>query len=355
MSMKQTTIKKCIEVINATVKAGIRDEAFFLSGPCGIGKTTVAHIVAKENNLPVAEFRPAEMEAVELVGAPWLDEKTESVRYFRPDVIPTDPCVFLIDELTLATSDMYSVMIKLVRERELGGVKLHPKTIVIATGNRVSDRAGVNRISSALRESFVMFDVSSNSSNWLQWYAESDDYNEDVWYFISDSPEMLEKWDGKEEHNQPCPRNWCKVGKFANVLSGTNLRTMLNGVIGRQPTQKFMSFVKERASSISVQEVLDGKKKVPTNPLEVTQFRKKIVDWLEKEYSEKLEYGNSLSEEKLHEQVCDMLESLTASEIVPALTDLKYRTDKESAIIKASTRLAGMMIDHAEAISAATK
>lgn len=349
MSMKTTTIKKCIEVINASAQAGIRDEAFFLSGPCGIGKTTVAHIVGKDNNLPVVEFRPAEMEAVELVGAPWLDEKTESVRYFRPDVIPTDPCVFLVDELTLATSDMYSVMIKLIRERELGGVKLHDDTIIIATGNRVSDRAGVNRISSALRESFVMFDVVSLASNWLQWYSNSEFYNEDVWYFISSHSECLQDWDGKEEHNQPCPRNWVKVGKFANAMSGSNLRTMLNGVIGKQPTSKFMAFIKERKSAVSVAEVLDGSKQAPTNPLEITEFRKKICDWFENEFENSGPEGH-----ENHAAVCDLLEGLGASEIVPAMTHLKHCTENPSAIIKGSSRLSVMMVQHLDAIQAAT-
>tara|TARA_R100000951_G_scaffold70820_2_gene59726 strand:- start:509 stop:1573 length:1065 start_codon:yes stop_codon:yes gene_type:complete len=352
VSIKQTTIKKVIEVVNATVKAGIRDEAFFLSGPCGIGKTTVAHIVGKDNNLPVVEFRPAEMEAVELVGAPWLDEKTESVRYFRPDVIPTDPCVFLVDELTLATSDMYSVMIKLIRERELGGVKLHPDTVVIATGNRVSDRAGVNRISSALRESFVMFDVTSNASNWLQYYATVENYNESVWHYISANEEMLNDWDGKEEHNQPCPRNWVKVGKFANVLSGSNLRAMLNGVIGKTATSKFMAFVKELASVVSVDDVLDGKKKVPTNALDLQSFGKRIGEWLVMEYDNTGTVRNT-EQQETHDKVCGILLGLGASVVVPVLSQIK-RVKGSNVIIKASPALTSMTLDNLDSINAAT-
>ena len=58
MDIKQTSIKKCVEIIESVVGEGIFDEAFFLSGPCGIGKTTVGHILADKLKLPLVEFRP---------------------------------------------------------------------------------------------------------------------------------------------------------------------------------------------------------------------------------------------------------------------------------------------------------
>ena len=352
MDIKQTSIKKCVEIIESVVGNGIFDEAFFLSGPCGIGKTTVGHILADKLKLPLVEFRPAEMEAIELVGAPWLDEKTRSVEYFRPDVIPTHECVFLIDELTLAATSMYSVLIKLVRERELGGVKLHPKTVVIATGNRVSDRAGVNRISSALRESFVMFDVVSKPNEWLDYYAKHEDTNDDVWNYIAKYNDMLCKWDGKVETNQPCPRNWMKAGKLARCCKGSNLRSLLSGIVGKSAATAFMSFIKEQADTVTVEQVLAGEKTAPTHPLEITAFRELIVSWLMSEHTDIV--MNGVTPRADHDKVCDMLEALGVSEIVPAISSLKLVGDKNE-IIKGSKRLSAMLLDNMDAIVAATK
>lgn len=342
MDITQSSVKRIVETISGLVDAGVKDMPFFLSGACGIGKTTVGHIIADKYDLPVVEFRPAEIEAVELVGAPYLNADEKKVEFFRPEIVPTDPCVFLVDELTLAHPSVYSVLIKLIRERELGGVKLHDDTIVIATGNRVSDRAGVNRISSALRESFVMFDVVVKASEWLQYYATHEHTNSDVWNFIASNDEWLHKWDGKVETNQPNPRNWVKVGRVLDIMAGQKRKALLSGIVGKAATNALTGWIRENADRVTVRDVLDGKSAVPTHPLQVTAFRESIVEFLQIHAvdSDTAEYNS----------VCDMLAGLDCSEIVPALTELKKADD---SVIKGNSKLSSLLIDHIDSIKAA--
>lgn len=341
MDITQSSIKRIVDTISGLVDAGVRDMPFFLSGPCGIGKTTVGHIIGEKYSLPVREFRPAEIEAVELVGAPYLNASEKKVEFFRPDILPTEACVFLVDELTLAHPSVYSVMIKLIRERELGGVKLHDDTIIIATGNRVSDRAGVNRISSALRESFVMFDVKVSTHEWLQYYAGHEHTHSNVWNFISANEDWLHKWDGKVETNQPCPRNWVKVGRVLDILDGQKRKALLSGIVGKAATNALIGWIRENADRVTVLDVLRKGAAVPTHPLQVTKFRESIVEYL---------IANTSNQDTEYNEACDLLADMDASEIVPALSALK---NADMQIIKSNNKLAGLLIDHTEEIKAA--
>ena len=337
MDIKQTSVKQVVQIITGLVDGGINDMPFFLSGSCGIGKTTVGHMIGEHYDLPVIEFRPAEIEAVELVGAPFLNEKERKVEFFRPEIVPTEKCVFLIDELTLAQPSVYSVLIKLVREGELGGVKLHPETIVIATGNRVSDRAGVNRISSALRESFVMFDVVPNLTQWLTYYGNHAETNETVWNFLSTNEDWFHQWDGKKESNQPCPRNWVKVGRVLGILAGSARRGLLSGIVGKAATNALLSFEKEFLNSVSVDDVLTGQKDLPTDPLLTGKFRQALVQRI------------TTTKESKHVDSCaDLLSQMTSSEIVPALGAIKAH---DVDLIRNSKALSSLLLDHVSEIN----
>ena len=322
------TVSEVREEITKMIPLGL---PIYIGGSPGLGKTSIARQVAEAEQLPYWEVRAAEFEPVDFRGGMFLDEETETARWFSSEIWPTEKCVLCFDELTQASDEMTSPLLKVIRERAIGKLRLHPETIIIATGNNVSDRAGCKRMSSALRESFIRLDVKADLNSFLKWYDVQNDRNDIVDQFIRQNPELLHQFDGKVDANQPSPRNWHKAGC---VLSCTQNESVLAGIVGDDAAESLMAFARSHVSLPSVGDVIDGNAEAPEDFLVQTAWSDAIMQ-------------AALSDDYDQVELVKLVDILDTSFAVPLLQAIR----REKVSLLRTKAWKPMMLKHADAIA----
>lgn len=236
-----------------TLKAAAAGEPVLLLGSPGIGKTAVAKILAERLGLPYVEVRPAEFESVDFRGIPTVENG--KTRWNIPDFWPTEACVLNFDEITQAPMELTSPLLKLFLGGEIGDYKLPPGTILIASGNLVSDRAGCSRLSSALRERCIVIQLEPDLNEWLGWYQSQGFADDAVVGFLQANPTAFHAWDAKLDFNQPTPRNWARLSR---LLANDPAEETVAGVIGPDYARSFMAFRRANVCLPDVWSIIGG-------------------------------------------------------------------------------------------------
>jgi hypothetical protein len=254
--MKITT---CIQEAIKCSKAGL---PVLLMGSPGLGKTSVPMMIAKMLGLPYRELRCAEFESVDFRGICVADLEKRVATWLPADFWPTEACVLNFDEITQAPAELTSPLLKIFLGGSIGEYKLPAGTILFATGNLVSDRAGCSRITSALRERCVVINIEADAQEWLEWYDNEPDRCDAVLSFIQANPAMLHRWDSKLDFNQPTPRNWARLGK---LMAFDPAVETIAGIVGPEVAPVFHAHYHTSKALGATEDYLDGKP-LPKSP-----------------------------------------------------------------------------------------
>jgi DNA polymerase III delta prime subunit len=253
--------------VTETKKAASAGLPVLLLGPPGIGKTTVARMVASDLGLPYVEVRPAEFESVDFRGIPTVE--AGRTRWNVPDFWPSERSLLNVDEITQAAPELTSPLLKLFLGGAVGDYQLPEGTVLMATGNRVGDRAGCSRISSALRERCVVIELEPSYLDWMDWFHGQEFYDPDLPRFLDLNRAMFHAWDARLDHNQPTPRNWARV---ARLLPFDPEPETVAGIIGQSAAEAFMKWRRANQQLPSVLDVYNKKKPLPKSPAMMARF-----------------------------------------------------------------------------------
>jgi hypothetical protein len=308
---------------------------YYLAGAPGLGKTAAARQLAEKLDLPCHEIRVAEFANVDFRGLPVPDMKAKIAIWLPAEIWPTEKCVLVFDEMSQGGDELTSTILKVIRERQIGKLKLHPETVIVATGNRVSDRTGASRTASAVRDSFITLEVKADLSEWLSWYQTDADHHPVVESFLRSNPELLHTWDPRAEYNQPSPRNWHRVGRLLACTKNVNVYA---GVIGPQVADDFLAYALTHVAIPSIDDVIAGKAEAPTDPAVMTAW----VDALAKAAIDESHDGGDLA---------NLMMDLDASFAV----ELIQRLRNENGNLMRRNCYRPLLALHADAIVAAAK
>lgn len=247
-----------------------------LLGSPGIGKTTVGYILAEALVLPYVEVRPAEFEAVDFRGIPTVENGR--TKWNVPDFWPSEACLLNVDEITQAPMELTSPLLKLFLGGAIGDYTLPEGTVLMATGNLVSDRAGCSRLSSALRERCIVINLEPEFGEWRSWYQGQTFADAGLLEFLEANPALFHRWDARQDSNQPTPRNWVRVSR---LLPYDPEQETVAGIIGADAAASFCRWRKSHVQLPNVDAVLRGEAKLPTSPAIMAKFVERIVQRLE--------------------------------------------------------------------------
>jgi len=271
----EITVGTARESIITIIKAGL--VPMVTSSP-GLGKSDIINGIADAFNLKLIDMRLAQSDPVDLLGFPTSD----GIRmgYAPPmhfplkgiDKLPFHPVdpkkpkdppkqysgwLLFLDEFSSAPMAVQAAAYKLVLDRQVGVHDLHPKVITICAGNKTTDGAIVNRLSTAMQSRLVHLELAIDVPGWLEWAAVNKiDYR--ITGYVGHRPEVLHKFD--PDHNDKtfaCPRTW----EFAHKLIKGKpdiepLLPLLAGTISEGVAREFVSFATLTTKLPSIAEIV---------------------------------------------------------------------------------------------------
>lgn len=260
------------QLIKDFIASGIKRPLYIESSPGG-GKTEIPGQVATELGIGYIVLHTPLMQP-EDYSLPVVSADRTSVEFIvSKSKFPLvnsgcpDKGILLFDEFAQADVASQKILTNLIHEREIHGQKLKDGWTIIATGNRVQDRAGANRILSHLRNRVTSVDLDVSLDDWTQWALENHIKTE-VIAFLRFRPDLLNAFDAAQEINAT-PRSWSQgVSKALGAVQPSVEFEVFKGSVGEGPAAEFTAFLKIFRKLPSPDAIMLNPEKidVPTDP-----------------------------------------------------------------------------------------
>ena len=242
----------------------------FLWGPPGIGKSELVANLTEELGGHMIDLRLGQMEPTDIRGIPFFNKNREVMDWAPPIDLPDAemaaqyPIITLfLDEMNSAAPAVQAAGYQLILNRRIGKYVLPDNVVIVAAGNRESDKGVTYRMPSPLANRFVHLEVRQDFDSWFQW-AVGKNIHKDVVGYIGFAKQDLMDFDPKSASRAfATPRSWTFVSQFLEDTdaSDAELTDLIAGTVGEGLAVKFMAHRKVAGQMPNPMDVLTGKVK----------------------------------------------------------------------------------------------
>lgn len=283
-------IKHMVKVNMDNSTLGKKRRGLFMWGPPGIAKSSIVEQVCGELNLKLVDIRLTQMEPTDLRGIPVPvqeagvvdgDPAKVVVEWAIPALLPKrakgkrvaelvnedtgekyDGAVILLDELPNAAPSVQAGSYQLVLDGRLGEYIVPDNVIVMAAGNRDTDKGATFKMPTPLMNRFTHIEMRSDFED-FQNYALAVGFDKDVvGYLTSCKHELFQFEATSASRGFPTPRSWEAV---SDILRGDPnlpeivLMALIAGSVGDGIAVKFIEYRKNTGKLPPASDILDGK------------------------------------------------------------------------------------------------
>ncbi len=216
-----------------------------LWGPPGVGKSQGIRQIAekiKENTgktVHVTDVRLLLFNPVDLRGIPTASEDKTLAVWLRPQIFQMDDShgvinILFLDEITAAPQSVQAAAYQITLDRTVGEHRLPENCIVIAAGNRITDRSVAFNMPKALANRLCHIEIKGDSAAWHDWAVQTD-IHPIVTGFLDYNSSVLNGFDPSSDNLAfPTPRTWEMVSNILRDVSEniTEVYPLIAGCVG---------------------------------------------------------------------------------------------------------------------------
>jgi len=242
----------------------------FLWGPPGVGKSELVADLTEELGGYTIDLRLGQMDPTDIRGIPFYNKDKGVMDWAPPIEMPDEelasqyPIVTLfLDEMNSAAPAVQAAGYQLILNRRIGKYKLPDNVVIVAAGNRESDKGVTYRMPSPLANRFVHLEIRTDFEAWLSW-AVNNRIHEDVVGYITFAKADLFDFDPRSPSRSfATPRSWSFVSDFLDDDDATDaeLTDLIAGTVGEGLAVKFMAHRKVAKDMPLPEDILAGKVK----------------------------------------------------------------------------------------------
>lgn len=249
-------------------------------GSPGVGKSQIVAQVARELSYQFLDVRASQLDPVDWRGIPHVEQGQTT--WATPKFLPSNgKGVLFLDELTSAPQMTQAACYQLVLDRKLGEYELPDEWLVIAAGNRASDRSVHFAMPRPLRNRFVHLDLDPDLQEWCEWAVKAH-LRPEIIAFLRFKPDLLHQPGSLDANAWPTPRSWEMASQ---VLEGSLNRQklaannphirvpdveldLLSGAVGDAAAGEFTAFLRLYRQLPSIDQILlaPDQAPVPSEP-----------------------------------------------------------------------------------------
>ncbi|CAB4130091.1 AAA domain containing protein [uncultured Caudovirales phage] len=239
----------------------------FLWGAPGLGKSDLIASITEQMGGKLYDLRMPLLEPTDLRGIPYFNKEAGVMDWAPPVDLPSAeeaakyPIVVLfLDEMNAAAPAVQASGYQLILNRKVGKYTLPDNVVIVAAGNRESDKGVTYRMPSPLANRFVHLEIRVDHESWEQWAIEHN-IHQDVIGYIGFAKQDLFDFDPRSSSRSfATPRTWSFVSELLQDETATEseLSDLTAGTIGEGTAVKFMAHRKISSKMPQPLEILNG-------------------------------------------------------------------------------------------------
>ena len=309
--MSESRTVTSLQAKKSLLKAFQVKRPLFLWGPPGIGKSELVEGIANDLNGLMIDLRLGQMEPTDIRGIPFYNKDIGKMDWAPPVELPDEetaaqyPIVVLfLDELNSAAPSVQSAAYQLILNRRIGKYKLPDNVVMVAAGNRESDKGVTYRMPTPLANRFIHQEMKVDFPSWLEW-AVNNRVHKDVVGYLSFAKQDLYDFDAKSASRAfATPRSWTFVSQLLDDASDDDTTmNLIAGTVGEGLAVKFMAHKKVASRMPNPADILSGKVK-DLQVKEVSAMYSLVISMC---YELKGAIENKVEDKKFHEMADNFL------------------------------------------------
>jgi hypothetical protein len=268
--MSDTRTVTSVQARKSLLKAFSKKRPLFLWGPPGIGKSELVADIAQELGGHMIDLRLGQMEPTDIRGIPFYNKDTGKMDWAEPVDLPTEefasqyPIVVLfLDEMNSAAPSVQAAAYQLILNRRSGKYFLPDNVVMVAAGNRESDKGVTYRMPTPLANRFIHQEMRVDFPSYQDW-AVNNNIHKDVVGYLSFAKQDLYDFDPKSASRAfATPRSWTFVSQILEDEDGDDdtIMNLIAGTVGEGLAVKFMTHRKIAGRMPKPEDILSGKEK----------------------------------------------------------------------------------------------
>jgi len=310
--MSDSRTVTAIQARKSLLKAFQVKRPLFLWGPPGIGKSELVEGIAQELGGLMIDLRLGQMEPTDIRGIPFYNKDLGKMDWAPPVELPDEetasqyPIVLLfLDELNSAPPSVQSAAYQLILNRRIGKYVLPDNVVMVAAGNRESDKGVTYRMPTPLANRFIHQEMKVDFASYQEW-AVKNGIHKDVVGYLSFAKQDLYDFDAKSASRAfATPRSWTFVSQLLAEDSNDDdtLMNLIAGTVGEGLAVKFMAHRKIASKMPNPKDILEGKVK-DLNVKEVSAMYSLVISMC---YELKGAVEEKVEQKKFHEMADNFL------------------------------------------------
>ena len=243
-----------------------------LWGAPGVGKSQAIRQLAKEieentgKKAVVTDVRLLLFNPIDLRGIPTSNADKTLAVWLKPQIFQMDDSddivnILFLDEISAAPQSVQAAAYQITLDRVIGEHKLPENCIVIAAGNRTTDKSVAYKMPKALANRLLHIEVEGSFKSWKEW-AIRNGINDKVLGFLSFRQNYLMGFDSSSDDLAfATPRSWEMVSNLLNHVSDDieKMHPLISGLVGSGVAVEFRSWAKVYKQLPDIEEIFDSK------------------------------------------------------------------------------------------------
>lgn len=290
----------------------------FLWGQPGIGKSELIHSIANEmNNTKVIDIRLPLWEPTDIKGIPYYNSDSGTMEWAPPAELPTeddakdyDNIILFLDEMNGAARNVQAAAYQLVLDRRVGTYKLPDNVVMVAAGNRESDKGVSYSMPAPLANRFLHYEIRVDFEDWQNW-AVNKGIHPDVVGYLTFSKKDLNSFDpSSRERSFATPRSWSYVSELLNEsdnFTAEEITDMVSSAVGEGIALQFNAHRAVSSTLPDPSQILDGEiKNLKTTEVSAMYSLATSLSYEMKSAYENI--GKDISQEEFNDKFGNMIE-----------------------------------------------